>query len=72
MFNELPRQLSLVDFSFDITFLDLESNLLKDFYVDFFFFCSIHTGKRNGEGRTCPDGTATLTKLSSKMIYIHM
>ena len=62
MFNELPRQLSLVDFSFDITFLDLESNLLKDFYVDFFF----------GEGRTCPDGTATLTKLSSKMIYIHM
>ena len=84
MFNELPRQLSLVDFSFDIIFLDLESNLLKDFSCNSFksdfrfdgkcisvmwnkknnFLFDSHS--RNGEGRTCPDGTATLAKFSSK------
>ena len=49
MFNELPRQLSLVDFSFDITFLDLESNLLKDFYVDFFFSVQFTRGNETGK-----------------------
>ena len=36
MSNELHRQLSLVDFSFDIIFLDLESNPLKDFSCNSF------------------------------------